>query len=130
MARKKAKISGKDEERMKFVMNDPVQHSVFMGTPASTRRGGLLSYVKVNRKSIDTLMESKQKVSVDREVLSLLMEAAEMRQIMWKMTAKGEDIADAGELDAFYESDENEAQDMVKISEEALQKARKAYRGK
>jgi len=71
-----------------------------------------------------------KKVSVDRETLSLLMEAAEMRQIMWKMTAKGEDIAEAGELDAFYESDEDEAQGMVDIYEAALVKARKAYNRK
>jgi hypothetical protein len=67
-----------------------------------------------------------KKVSIDRDVLSVLVTAAEVRRDQWKRSFEGEPPADL--VNELYEADEDESWDMINILSAALNQGYKALK--
>lgn len=69
-------------------------------------------------------------ISVDRNALSVLLEATEHRSALWNLVATGQSVGLPGDgsIDEFYEADSDEAAEMVEILNAAIESGYQALK--
>ncbi len=72
-------------------------------------------------------MPAKKMVTIDRDVLSLLTEAASVRADQWAAVARGDEPSTT--IDELYEADSEEADNMARLIRGSVDHAEKVLHG-